>query len=196
MNLPEDFEKNMERMLQGDYKKYLESFEQPRLYGLRVNTLKMGVKDFLSKGLFSLEPVSWCPEGFYYAPEERPSKHPYYYAGLYYLQEPSAMAPGAVIDVQPGDKVLDLCAAPGGKSTQVGARLKGAGMLVSNDISPTRAKALLKNLELWGVKNYLVLSETPEKMAGRFLEFFDKILVLSLIHIYPVYKTKYCGTGI
>ena len=107
----------------------------------------------------------------------RPSKHPAYYCGLYYLQEPSAMTPAAMLPVKPGDRVLDLCAAPGGKSTELGARLKGRGMLVSNDISYSRARALLKNLELAGIPNICVTSESPEKLAEVWPEFFDKILV-------------------
>ena len=107
----------------------------------------------------------------------RPSKHPAYYAGLYYLQEPSAMTPAAMLPVVPGDRVLDLCAAPGGKSTELASKLKGRGMLVSNDISYSRARALLKNLELAGAANICVTSEAPEKLAGVWPEFFDKILV-------------------
>lgn len=106
-----------------------------------------------------------------------PSKHPAYYAGLYYLQEPSAMTPAAMLPVVPGDRVLDLCAAPGGKSTELASKLKGRGMLVSNDISYSRARALLKNLELAGAANICVTSEGPEKLAGVWPEFFDKILV-------------------
>ena len=87
------------------------------------------------------------------------------------------MAPAAVLPVCPGDKVLDLCAAPGGKSTELGARLQGEGLLVSNDISNSRAKALLKNLELFGIPNICVTSETPEKLASVFGPYFDKILV-------------------
>ena len=107
----------------------------------------------------------------------RPSKHPAYYAGLYYLQEPSAMTPAAMLPVVPGDRVLDLCAAPGGKSTELASKLKGRGMLVSNDISYSRARALLKNLELAGAANICVTSEAPEKLAGVWPEIFDKILV-------------------
>ena len=132
---------------------------------------------------WELEPVPWTGNGFYYSSEAgdeggvRPSKHPAYYCGLYYLQEPSAMTPAAMLPVKPGDRVLDLCAAPGGKSTELGARLKGRGMLVSNDISYSRARALLKNLELAGIPNICVTSESPERLAEVWPEFFDKILV-------------------
>lgn len=129
-----------------------------------------------------LEPVPWTDNGFYYdgsleGEALRPSKHPAYYAGLYYLQEPSAMTPAAMLPVVPGDRVLDLCAAPGGKSTELASKLKGRGMLVSNDISYSRARALLKNLELAGAANICVTSEAPEKLACVWPEYFDKILV-------------------
>ena len=126
---------------------------------------------------FHLEPVPWCSNGFYYEESEQPAKHPYYYAGLYYIQEPSAMTPASVLPVKPGDRVLDICAAPGGKSTELAAKLAGSGLLVSNDISNSRAKALLKNLELFGIQNMLVVSEPSNVIAQRFEGFFDKILI-------------------
>ena len=98
--------------------------------------------------------------GFYYDEKlDKPSKHPYYFAGLYYIQEPSAMTPAAVIPIEEGDRVLDICAAPGGKSTELAAKLNNTGILVSNDISASRAKALLKNLEVFGATNALIISE-------------------------------------
>lgn len=124
------------------------------------------------------EQVPWCEEGFYYnGLLHQPAKHPYYHAGLYYIQEPSAMLPASLLPVEPGDKVLDLCAAPGGKSTQIASKLQGKGLLVSNDISISRAKALVKNLEMAGVVNAVVTSEKPEKLAKVFEGFFDKVLV-------------------
>ena len=87
------------------------------------------------------------------------------------------MAPAACLPVTPGDRVLDLCAAPGGKSTALAAKLKGEGLLVSNDISYSRALALLKNLEMAGAANICVVSESPEKLSGTWEGFFDKILV-------------------
>lgn len=177
MDLPVKFIENMKEILGGTYEAYVKSFEEGRLYGLRVNTLKITPEDFRAKGIFELEQVRWCKEGFYYHEGVRPAKHPYYHAGLYYLQEPSAMSPGAVLNVKAGDKVLDLCAAPGGKTTQLGADLKGTGVLVANDISAGRTKALLKNVELLGIKNCMVTSETPEKLSRTFKNYFDKILV-------------------
>lgn len=177
MNLPLEYTEKMKALLGEEYEAYLASFEEKRYYGLRANTLKISAEELQKKGVFTLTNVPWCPSGFYYEGEERPAKHPYYHAGLYYLQEPSAMSPAATLPIAEGDIVLDLCAAPGGKTTQLAARLKGTGLLVANDISAGRAKTLLKNVELAGIRNAIVMSETPEKMAKRLPAFFDKILV-------------------
>lgn len=107
----------------------------------------------------------------------RPGKHPYHEAGLYYLQEPSAMAAVALLDPEPGERVLDLCAAPGGKSTQIAGRMGGRGLLVSNEIHPARAKILSGNMERMGVSGAVVMNEDPEALAARFPCFFDKILI-------------------
>ncbi len=177
MELPIQYTEKMKKLLGEEYSKYLESFEESRNFGLRVNSLKLTPEMFCNKNIFSVTSVPWCSEGFYYAGEQRPSKHPYYHAGLYYLQEPSAMSPGAILPIQPGERVLDVCAAPGGKSTQLGARLQGEGLLIANDISAGRAKALLKNIELFGIRNSVVMSEPPERLKERLPNFFDKILI-------------------
>lgn len=177
MQLPERYLDSMKELLGNEFDEYIQSFDEPRLYGLRVNTSKISVEDFLKISPFKLTPIPWISNGFYYSEEDKPAKHPYYFAGLYYLQEPSAMTPAFVLPVNEGDKVLDLCAAPGGKSTELGAKLRGKGLLVSNDISASRAKALLKNIELFGIGNVLVTCEYPEKLEERFTDFFDKILV-------------------
>lgn len=177
MQLPEKYLESMKELLKDEFDSYLESFNEPRLYGLRVNTAKISVEDFLKISPFELTPIPWISNGFYYKEEDKPAKHPFYFAGLYYLQEPSAMTPAFVLPVNEGEKVLDLCAAPGGKSTELGAKLNGTGLLVSNDISASRAKALLKNVEVFGIGNVLVTCEYPEKLAEKFAGFFDKILV-------------------
>ena len=112
--------------------------------------------------------------GFFYEGDVRPAQHPLYAAGAYYLQEPSAMTPAACLPVEPGERVLDLCAAPGGKATELGAKLKGKGVLVANDISNSRAKALLYNLEVFGIDNAFVTNETPARLADAFEGYFDK----------------------
>lgn len=177
MNVSEEFLHRMRGLLGEEYPAYMESFREEPYNGLRVNTLKVTPDRFLWLPPFKLTAVPWIYNGFYYGKEDRPAKNPYYYAGLYYLQEPSAMTPANLLPVTPGDKVLDLCAAPGGKSTELGAKLCGKGILVSNDISNSRAKALLKNLELWGIENICVTSEEPKKLKEAYGEFFDKILV-------------------
>lgn len=176
MELPVSYSERMKKQLGEEYEAYLRSFEQNSKNGLRVNTAKLSPAEFEALSPFSVSRVPWVDNGYFYE-GERPAVHPYYYAGLYYLQEPSAMTPACLLPVNPGERVLDLCAAPGGKSTELAAKLKGEGVLVSNDISNSRAKALLKNLELFGAPNILVVSETPNKLADYFPEYFDKILV-------------------
>ena len=178
MKLPEPFEQRMREQLgEAEFEAYLGCLTENVSSALRVNSLKLTPEQFQSISPFPLTQVPWIKKGFYYPDGESPAKHPYYYAGLYYLQEPSAMTPADLLPVNPGDRVLDLCAAPGGKTTELGAKLQGEGILVSNDISHSRAKALLKNVELFGIENALVLSETPEHLSERFEGFFDKILV-------------------
>ncbi|CAN7645195.1 RsmB/NOP family class I SAM-dependent RNA methyltransferase [Paenibacillus sp. LjRoot153] len=170
-------EKMIDLLGEKEFEQFLASYEEPRVYGLRVNTGKVERSEFLEKSPFHLTAIPWVPEGFYYEEGERPGKHPYYHAGLYYIQEPSAMAPVELLGVKPGERVLDLCAAPGGKSTQIAAKLQGEGVLVVNDIHSDRVKALVKNLELLGVRNAVVLNEKPERMLTAFQGYFDKILI-------------------
>ena len=186
--LPELFKARMKEQLKDEYEEFLACYEREGYAGLRVNTGKISVERFRELFPFSLEPVPWTDCGFYYEKvreqdEEEAkkvagvTKHPYYYAGLYYIQEPSAMLPASVLPINPGDRVLDLCAAPGGKSTHLAAKLGGKGLLVANDASASRAKALLKNLTVWGCTNSVITGETPEKLLEAFGCFFDKILV-------------------
>lgn len=178
MKLPQAFEEKMCSLLGDEFEQYINCFENPRYYGLRVNTSKISVEEFQKICPFPIRPIPWISNGFYYDGEkEIPSKHPYYFAGLYYLQEPSAMTPASRLPIEPGDRVLDVCAAPGGKATELGAKLGGRGLLAANDLSSSRAKGLLKNLELFGIGNMLVLSEEPGALVSHFQEYFDKILI-------------------
>lgn len=178
MGLPVAFIKNMREILgEEGLAEYLDSFEKPKFTGLRVNTSKISVEEFLRISPFKLRRVPWTENGFYYTEEDSPTHHPYYYAGLYYIQEPSAMAPAAVLPVERGERVLDLCAAPGGKATELGAKLNHTGLLVANDASASRTKALLKNLEVFGIPNLLVTSEMGDRLDRYFHECFDKILI-------------------
>lgn len=176
MNLPSLFENEMKSLLGDEFEAFMKSYDHTPHSGLRVNTGKISPEDFREKVPFTLCPVEWIENGFTYQGENI-SKDPYYYAGLYYLQEPSAMTPANRLDVQPGDYVLDLCAAPGGKATELGSCLKGKGLLLANDLSNSRAKALLKNLELMGIPNIYVTSEDPARLKEKFAGFFDKVLV-------------------
>ena len=161
----------MKRLLGPEYDEFLESYEKERVQGLRCNPLKTDKDEWPAMMPFHLEKVSWAEEGWYYDKADRPGKHPYHEAGLYYIQEPSAMAVAELLDVKPGDNVLDLCAAPGGKTTQSAGRLKGEGFLLSNEIHPARAKILSQNVERLGIKNAVVTNEDSTTLA------------LSLIHI-------------
>jgi NOL1/NOP2/sun family putative RNA methylase len=175
--LPSSFSERMMDLLGTDYNQFADSYKETPNGGVRVNTLKISVEKLQALSILELEPIPWCPTGFYTEDGARPGKHPHYHAGLYYIQEPSAMAPVELLDVQPGDRVLDLCAAPGGKSTQISAKLSGEGLLVTNDLHPERTKALAKNLELYGVRNGIVLNESPDHIAAAFPLYFDKILI-------------------
>ena len=176
-DLPQSFLDSMKEILGEDYEAFLTGFDGQRQYGLRVNTLKMNLEEFERIAPFHLKKVPWISNGYFYEAEDVPAKHPFYSAGLYYLQEPSAMTPVSRLKVQPGERVLDLCAAPGGKATELGAALQGEGLLVANDINTARARALLRNLELFGISNSFVTNEPPHVLAERFPEFFHKIMV-------------------
>lgn len=177
MQLPADFLTKMKNLLQEDYEAFVESYQAGQSYGLRMNTLKIAKPDFLHITPFTLTNIPWVEDGYYYKCEERPGKHPFHEAGLYYIQEPSAMAVVEVMQPRPGEKVLDLAAAPGGKTTHMAQYMKQEGLLVANEIHPKRAKILSQNVERMGIKNAVVTNETPERLAKRFPAFFDRILV-------------------
>ena len=178
MQLPNEYVEKMKALLGEEFPAYIDAFSKPRLYGLRVNTLKISTEEFEKISPFPIKKIPYIKNGYFYDGDTyQPAKHPYDFAGLYYLQDPSAMTPAGALPVTPGDRVLDLCAAPGGKSTELAAKLMGKGVLVANDISAKRAKALHKNIELFGVTNSLITTEYPEKLAGYFTGCFDKILI-------------------
>ena len=171
--LPEAFLQRMRSQLGAEYEDFLASLERPRAVALRFNPLK-GEQPQMP---FVEDPVPWEPQGYYYDPESRPGLHVYHEAGVYYLQEASAMAPVALLDPQPGEKICDLCAAPGGKTTQIAGRMGGEGFLLCNEINPKRAKILSRNIERMAVGNALVTNEHPDNLAKRFPGFFDRVLV-------------------
>ena len=171
--LPEAFLERMKHQLGEEYEDFLRSLERPRAVALRYNPLKGQAPSLPFVG----DPVPWEPEGFYYDPDSRPGLHVYHEAGVYYLQEASAMAPVALLDPQPGEKICDLCSAPGGKTTQIAGRMMGRGFLLCNEYSPKRAKILSRNIERMAVSNALVTNEPTDRLAARFPGFFDRVLV-------------------
>lgn len=177
MNLPQDFTKRMQDLLDEEYEAFIQSYDRESFGGLRANTLKIKYEDFEGRMPFTLTPVPWCKTGFYYEKDERPGKHVYHEMGLYYMQEPSAMSVAELAEVKPGERVLDLCAAPGGKSTQLAAAMQGEGILVSNEIHPARCKILSQNIERMGIRNAVVTNETPQGLAVHFMNWFDCIVV-------------------
>lgn len=179
--LPEVFEIRMKHLLEDDWQKFYDSYEADKYQALRLNVLKRSLdeeKREQIKNKFRLEErVAWAEQGFYYDINVRPGKHPYHEIGVYYIQEPSAMSAAAILAPQPGMRVLDLCAAPGGKSTQLASMLQGRGLLVANEINATRCKILSQNIERMGITNAIVTNEDSERLATHFGCFFDRILV-------------------
>ena len=171
--LPQNFLDRMQGQLGAEFPEYLQSLERPRAVALRFNPLKGEIPQLP----FVKENVPWEPMGYYYDPDARPGLHPYHEAGVYYLQEASAMSAVALLDPQPGEKVCDLCAAPGGKTTQIAGRMNGEGFLLCNEINPKRAKILSRNIERMGVANALVTNEHPARLADRYAGFFDRVLI-------------------
>lgn len=175
--LPKAFAERMQRLLGGEYDSFVASYEEERQYGLRRNPLKGSEEEFDRVIPFPLEKISWAREGYYYDAEFRPGRHVLHEAGAYYIQEPSAMAVAEVLEPKPGERILDLCAAPGGKSTQIAGKMQGRGLLVANEVIGERARVLSQNVERMGISNCVVCSEKPERMSARFPLFFDRVLV-------------------
>ena len=171
--LPELFLERMKNQLGEEYPEFLNSLERPRAVALRFNPLKGEAPELP----FVRDPVPWEPMGRYYDPEARPGLHPYHEAGVYYLQEASAMSAVALLDPQPGERICDLCAAPGGKTTQIAGAMAGEGFLLCNEINPKRAKILSRNIERMGVANALVTNEHPQNLASKYPAFFDRVLI-------------------
>ena len=179
MSLPEAFLQNLRAQLgEAEFHLYLQAMEQPHTRGLRLNPLRALSADWRSVGPDGLEgPIPWAADAWYLAPDSRAGAHSLHEGGAYYLQEPSAMAAVAALDVRPGQRVLDLCAAPGGKSTQIAGLLAGEGLLVANEPVPARAQVLSRNVERLGVRNAAVLCALPDALQARFPAFFDRVLV-------------------
>ncbi len=177
LGLPEAFLERMQAMLGTEYEAFLNSYEKERSYGFRRNPLKSEAEEFERTMPFAISRVSWAEEGYFCPKEEQPGKHVLHEAGAYYIQEPSAMAVADLLKVKPGECIADLCAAPGGKSTQLAGKLQGKGLLISNEIVPNRARILSQNIERFGVRNCVVLNENTAQMAEQFPLFFHGMIV-------------------
>lgn len=182
MNLPIEFEKKMKAFLGDEWDDFLYSYDNNRFQALRFNTLKVQSHEEIMRILMVLEissdkRVSWANEAYYFDENVRPGKHPYHEMGLYYIQEPSAMSAAALLAPKPGMRVLDLCAAPGGKSTQLATYLGDSGLLVSNEINTQRSRILSQNIERMGIKNAIVTNEDSFVLASHFPGFFNAIQV-------------------
>lgn len=177
LGLPEGFLERMRLLLKDEFDAFRASYDAPPVAGLRVNTLKIAVETFRALAPFALTAVPWCPAGFTVPDDAAAGRHPWHAAGLYYLQEPSAMAVAELLDPQPGERVLDLAAAPGGKATHIASLMAGQGLLIANEPHPRRAWILAENLERWGAGHVAITNETPERLADRFAGFFDRVLL-------------------
>ena len=186
MNLPIEFEKKMKAFLGNEWEEFLYSYDNNRFQALRFNTLKVGKNKSVEEEIAGImdklcipmdKKVTWANDAYYYDEEKRPGKHPYHEMGLYYIQEPSAMSAAALLAPKPGMRVLDLCAAPGGKSTQLATYLGDSGLLVSNEINTQRSRILSQNIERMGIKNAIVTNEDSFVLAAHFPSFFNAIQV-------------------
>lgn len=186
MNLPIEFEKKMKAFLGDEWDDFLYRYDNNRFQALRFNTLKVGKNKSVEEEIAGImdklcipmdKKVMWANDAYYYDEEKRPGKHPYHEMGLYYIQEPSAMSAAALLAPKPGMRVLDLCAAPGGKSTQLATYLGDSGLLVSNEINTQRSRILSQNIERMGIKNAIVTNEDSFVLASHFPSFFNAIQV-------------------
>jgi len=177
-NYPHAYENIIEFLLEDDSSEFWQVLKNtPVFSGLRLNNLRNGFQTITSKLSATLEPLPWDEHGFLIIKGDQLGKHAFHAAGLYYLQEPSAMVPVAILDPQPGERILDLCAAPGGKTTQILSRMDNQGWLLANDSNPRRVQALMRNVDRWGARTAAVTNETPSRLADHFGAAFDRVLI-------------------
>jgi NOL1/NOP2/sun family putative RNA methylase len=178
IQLPPLYIEKMQRLLGDEAAAFLAIYAHSPQIALRINTLKIPVSEFQRISPFGLKPIPWCPDGFWLEPApDQPGRHPFHAAGLYYMQDASALAVAQALQPEPGQRVLDLAAAPGGKCTHILNLLGKGGLLVANEIHPKRAWELAENLERWGARNAIITNETPERLADTFGSFFHRILL-------------------
>lgn len=177
MTFPADFARR-EQALLGPRFAELYAYPSPHpARGVTVNGLRCTPGDFARQADFPVSPSPFCPAAFTTAEDFRPGRHPWHHAGVFYAQEPSAAAPAALLEVRPGMRVADLCAAPGGKSSQLAAALQGQGLLLANEYSAARAEVLRQNLERMGIPNAVISNEDTAALAARLPAAFDRVLV-------------------
>ena len=179
MDKPTEFLLHMQTLLGNEYSDFERAMDADRSFGLRINPLKMKLSevDTIKESIGITGVIEWAKEGFFYNEEKRPGKSPYHEAGAFYIQEPSAMSVVEALDPKPGERICDLCAAPGGKTTHIAGRMQGQGILIANEIVTDRARILSKNVERIGVRNCVVTNEDPDTMASRFNGYFHRIVV-------------------
>jgi len=177
-NLPPEFVNTVDSLLKGDAPQFWQALAEAPLYtGLRINPTKTEIHLLQQDIPAEFSPLPWEENGYRVHLADGLGKHPFHAAGMYYLQEPSAMVPVSILDPQPGERVLDLCAAPGGKTTQIASKMSKGGYIVANDPNPQRVQALGRNIERWGGRNIAILNETPQRLVDHFGEYFDRVLV-------------------
>lgn len=174
--LPTEYTERMKELLGDDYDAYLNALQQPPIKGFRVNTDKISLLEFEKINIFSNKKIPYVENG-YYLEYEKVGNHPYHHAGMIYVQEPGAMAPAECIDIEPDWKILDMCAAPGGKSTQLKNKLGENGILISNEIIASRCKILTGNIERLGLHNTVTTCMDTAKLAKKFEKYFDLVMV-------------------
>lgn len=177
MELPVEFSDRMKRLIGDEYEDFLRSYDTKINQGIRINTLKCDDTKAAASKLGASDRVEWCPDGYYVEKSALNGNHPYHAAGVFYFQEPSAMSAAEGLPLTDNPHILDLCAAPGGKTTHIGARMQNKGLLVSNEIIPKRAAILTENVERMGLTNTIVTNESPSKLSEKFSAFFDGIIV-------------------
>ncbi|MDE7300973.1 MAG: RsmB/NOP family class I SAM-dependent RNA methyltransferase, partial [Clostridia bacterium] len=176
ISLPQKFIERMTNILGDSFGDFLSSYDRAPYKAVRVNTLKLSVEEFSRISPFALKPVPWEKNGFY-VDTEKAGKTIMHAAGLYYVQEPSAMSAAPELNVKRGERVLDLCSAPGGKGTQLAQAMCGEGIIVMNEINYARAQILSRNVERLSITNAAVICADPQKIAEHFTGYFDKVLV-------------------
>ncbi|MCG8350131.1 MAG: RsmF rRNA methyltransferase first C-terminal domain-containing protein [Chloroflexales bacterium] len=175
--LPLPFIERMQNLLGNEADTFLAALGRAALTGLRTNTLKLSAERLRALAPWSMTPTPWCPDGFVVSGREQPGKHPFHAAGLYYMQEPSAMAVAVALAPQPGELVLDLAAAPGGKATHLAALMYDWGIVVANEIETSRTSALSSNIERWGIRQAIITNAEPERLASQWGAIFDRVLL-------------------